>query len=288
VAIFRRMYSSDMEVTPSNETQDLGLSLKLPFKSIAPTTKSDALDDVHIRFSELVNYIGEVLLTSHLVKEVSTPLDNGAIPIHLKSNRSGDIVVPTVEIQASEWDQLSINLLHRLFLSSIVQLATLYEVFLAELIEDILLRNNEWLELDERQLTAKEIFKLGSIENIRAKLIDRKILDFAMLSYPKKVEKFQKEFHVGLHHKTFPLSLFEVHDFLEVRNVIVHSDGHASDQYLERMSSYHQLSLLRWKYDTLGINFSWLLTFGQQLIFLCNLVDEEVSKKWTTTRNSAT
>ena len=34
--------------------------------------------------------------------------------------------------------------------------------------------------------------------------------------------------------------LFEVHDFLEVRNVIVHNDSHPSEQYFERMRVYNQ------------------------------------------------
>ena len=277
-----------MEITSLHKTQDLGLSLTLPFRSKAPSPKSDALSDVHIRFSELVNYVGEVLLTSHLVKELSQPPDREAISITLKSKRNESIVAPTIELQSGEWEKLSRNLSQRLLFSSVVHLATSYEIFQAELIEDVLWRNDEWLGLEERQLTTKEIFKLGSLEEIRLKLIERKVLDFAMLSYPKKVEKFQREFHVGLHHQTLPLSLFEVHDFLEVRNVIVHSDGYASEQYLERMSIYNQPTLLKGKYDTLEINFSWLLTFGQQLISLCERIDEEVGKKWRTTRNSAT
>lgn len=276
-----------MESTPLQNTQALGIVLNLPFQSIPPAPYTDALDDVHIRFSELVNYVGQVLLTSHLIKELSPPLDKGVISLNLKAYATHVMATPAIAIQSSNWESLSWMLPERLFYSAIVQLATLYEVFLAELIADILWRNDEWLEADERQLTAKEIFKIGSIEDIRAKLIDRKILDFAMLSYPKKVERFQKEFHVGLHHKTFPLSLFEVHDFLEVRNVIVHNDGHASDQYHDRMSGYNQPPLLQGKYESPEINFSWLLTFGQKLICLCNQVDKEVRNKWKTTRNNA-
>jgi hypothetical protein len=277
-----------MESPLLQEHPDLGRVLNLPFQSISPSPSTDALKDVHIRFSELVNYIGLVLLNTHLIKQLSPPLDNGMISPNIKAYAVHVVATPDIAVQSGKWDSLSWALPERLFYSAIVQLATLYEVYLGELMADILWRNDEWLEGDERQLTAKEIFKIGSIEDIRAKLIDKRILDFAMLPYPKKVERFQKDFHVGLHHKTFPLSLFQVHDFLEVRNVIVHSDGHASDQYLNRMSGYNQPPLLQMRYETLEINFSWLLTFGQKLIWLCNHVDEAVQKKWKTTRNYAT
>jgi hypothetical protein len=277
-----------MESPPLQEHHDIGRVLSLPFQSKPPAPSTDALKDVHIRFSELVNYVGQALLDTHLIKQLSPSLDKGIISPNIKAYGVHVVATPDIAIQSGKWESLSMMLPERLFYSAIVQLATLYEVYLGELIADILWRNDEWLEGDERQLTTKEIFKIGNIEDIRAKLIDRKILDFAMLPYPKKVERFQKEFRVGIHHKTFPLSLFQVHDFLEVRNVIVHSDGHASDQYLDRMSGYEQPPLLQGRYETLEINFSWLLTFGQKLIWLCNHVDEAVQKKWETTGHYAT
>lgn len=275
---------SDEQVKVENETQDIGQILHLPYKRKTLSPQSDSLQDVQIRFRELVNFIGEVLLASQMVKELEKSLTSETIKIRLETERNKSNVFPDIKIQPDESRNLTRNIAKRLFYSSIVHLATIYEVFLSELIEEILLFNDEWLESDERQLTAKEIFSIGDIDEIRRKLMSEKVLDYAMLSYPKKVKKFEKDFHVGLHQKTFPLSLFEVHDFLEVRNVIVHNDGYASEHYIERMSVYNQKTLLEGAHYSLDVNFTWLLTFGQKLIALCVLVDDCIDKKWETTR----
>jgi len=268
-----------------SKSEDIGQLLQLPYKSKVAKPKSDALDDVHIRFTRLVNYIGEVLLTSHLANKYDGSKIKKTFSINSK-NRDKSTSSLKIIVHSDEWKNFSVNLQEKLFYSSIVQLSTIYEVFLSELMTEILRHNDEWLEKDERQITVKELFKCRNLTDARFKLIDRKILDFAMLSYPKKVERFEKEFHVGLHHKSFPLTLFQVHDFLEVRNIIVHNDGYSSEQYVERMGVYNQPPLLE-KKQKLTVHFSWFLDFGQKLIFLCNLVDEQIDNKWTTSRNSS-
>jgi hypothetical protein len=257
--------------------------LELPFWKTIPKPKSDALDDVQIRFNHLINFAGGVLATLSSL-DTNQERENEVIQVNLKPKNEKAVISPKIKVKSEEWEKLFSYIPTQLFYSSIVQLATLYEVFLSELIKEILKFNDSWLEIEEKQITTKKIFSLGSLEKIKWKLIEKKILDFTMLSYPKKVEKFEKEFHVGLHHKSFPLTLFEVHDFLEVRNIIVHNDGHASTHYFDRLKSYNQDPLLKDKYSP-EVNFSWLFTFGENLISLCCLVDKKISEKWTTTRN---
>lgn len=272
--------------TIQNKSQDIGQLLYLPYKNDISKPKSDALDDVHLRFNELVNFIGEVLLSSQMTRGLENFVTFQDVQVQLDMKHQESAKFPIIKIKDDESKKLTKNIARKLFYSSIVQLATIYEVFLSELIREILVHNDEWLESHERPFTAKEIFQIGTIDEIRRKLMSEKILDYAMLSYPKKVKKFEKDFHVGLHQKNFPLSLFEVHDFLEVRNVIVHNDGHASEHYVERMSFYNQKTLIKGRYSTLEIDFSWLLTFGQTLLSQCVMVDESIDKKWKTSRNT--
>jgi hypothetical protein len=275
---------------PTKKPRDIGSTLSLPFKSEPKEARSDALEDFHIRFTHWVNYIGEAILMSYIVKNNLPLVDNLKVQLHAGVNPVPSFQTPIIRIenQSQELKRLHTNILQQLFFSSIVQFSTAYEVFLTELIQEILRDNDEWIENEEKPLTAKEVLELRTADRIREKLIDRKTLDFAMLSYPQKVESFERHFHVGLHSKKSPLTLFEVHDFLEVRNVIVHSDGYASSQYLQRMKSYNQQTLLKRKYDTLKIDFSWLLSFAQRVTSLCDFIDGEVGKKWKTSRNIAT
>lgn len=261
-------------------------NIELPYWVTIPKPKSDALDDAQIRFNHLMNFVGGVLSSVNFSNENAKIPYPEKIKVNLKTKENESVSSPDIKIQPDEREKLFKFVPAQLFNLSVVQLATLYEVFLSELIEDILWNNDKWLEIEEKQLTTKEIFDLGNLENIRMKLMERKVLDFAMLSYPKKVERFEKEFHVGLHQKKFPLSLFEVHDFLEVRNVIVHSDGHASQHYVERMKNYNQPTLIQRRFSTPKVDFSWLISFGKDLISLCSLVDEKISQKWKTTRNT--
>ena len=272
---------------------DISSEINLPFR-IHPKNKStDAMGDFCIRFSEWTNYICEVLLFSHLGSNVPVSdfsvLPKIKISDFFKQDKNKLISVPKINVTGSNIDTISKNLAKNLFHHSISQLVTNFEIFLNEISEDILWRNKQLLAVDEKQLTTKEIFELKDLETIQSILIDRKIMNSAMSSYPKRVEEFQKLFHIGIHAKKSPMLLAEIHDMIEVRNVIQHNDGHTSLHYLDRMSVYSDseyTKLLKSEHSTLNINYTWLLDFGQRMVLLAEYIDTEVNSKWNTTANS--
>ncbi|EOX4464586.1 hypothetical protein ACJ5M5_004511 [Vibrio alginolyticus] len=266
--------------------------ITLPFKIEPLGEKSDALDDFCIRTTEWVNYISEVLLFCHIGSKM--PISDYSVkpqlfaPRNRQRNNSNELPTPKITIKDKNFDSISRNLSRNLFNHSVSQLATNFEIFLNEITEDILWRNVELLANDQKQLSNKEIFDLGDLEDIKDNLIQRKILEHAMSAYPKRVDSFQKLFHIGIHSKKSPVELPIVHDLVEVRNVIQHSDGHCSEQYLQRLSVYKDTSyeqLLKRRYTQPKIDFQWLLQLGIDMVGLAEFIDAEADQKWTTTRN---
>lgn len=207
----------------------------------------------------------------------------------LKGQAAIEIPTPKISIKDKSFDAISRNLSRNLFNHSVSQLVTNFEIFLNEITEDILWRNKELLANDQKQLSNKEIFDLGDIDAIKGALIQRKVFEHAMSAYPKRVDSFQKLFHIGIHSKKAPISLPEVHDLVEIRNVIQHSAGHCSQQYLNRMSVYDETDyqrLLKSEYTQPKIDFCWLLELGINMVRLAEFVDSEAEQKWSTTRNS--
>ena len=175
----------------------------------------------------------------------------------------------------------------RLFGAAWVQLATIYEVYLAELIGEALRDNLELISIEEKQLTTAEIFALGDFGKIRERLIDRWVFKFGMGSYPVKVDRLQSKFHIGIHSDRAPIEIFDVHDFVEVRNVLSHSDGHASSEYHERMSGYGRQTLLRGRYASPTVDFRWLMGFSERLAELCDFIELEMSDRWDISSRAA-
>jgi len=273
------------------ELSDLKLpdEIELPFFIQSNYDKSDALADFYIHFSHWINFTCEVLLFNHIGENFL--VEDLSVKPKLKYGISGNknVISPKIILQKARSKTVTYSLAENLFNHSISHLVTNYEMFLNQLTEDILWRNIELLLIDERQLTTKQIFDLGNIEKIQEFLVDKKVFEHAMLAYPKRVEVFQSLFHVGIHSKKSPIILAKVHDFIEVRNVILHTGGHASSQYISRVSGYIQKGykpILEDELDTPKVDFVWLIEFAMDLIKLAEFIDEQVAQKWKTTRNT--
>lgn len=282
------MESEAVEVTLDTVTTD---DITLPFRIRPREEYSDALDDFFIRTSEWVNYISEVLLFSHVGSKM--PISDFSVKPQIKGPRrrrttSKDLATPKITIKDKNFDAISRNLSRNLFHHSISQLVTNFEIFLNEITEDILWRNVQLLSTEQKQLTNKDIFQLGDIDAIKTSLIQNKVMDHAMSAYPKRIDSFQKLFHIGVHSKKSPIELPVVQDLMEVRNVIQHNDGHCSPQYLTRMGGYDESEytrLLKTEHSQVKIDFVWLLDIGFKLAELAEYIDSEASIKWNTTRN---
>jgi hypothetical protein len=263
--------------------------IHLPFRVTPKGKHSDSRDDFHIRFSEWVNHICEILSFSYLGNAMTIP-GLSLVPKIKKDNfdpKNPDYVpVPQIILKDKNMDGISNNISRSLFYNSISQLVAMYEFFLTELAEEILWRHRELLGTDEKQLTSREIFELGDIKKIHFALIQRKVFSLGMSGYPKRVKTFQSLFHIGLHSTDSPLRIEELHDLIEIRNLIQHSDGFASDEYFQRMSIYNGYkTLLTKQYGVLKTDFLWLLTFGGELVAQVEYIDNAIAEKWKTSRN---
>lgn len=274
------------------DTVDLD-EITLPFKIKPRGEHSDALEDYFIRTTEWVNYICEVLLFSHVGSKM--PLSDFSVqpqikaPKYRRSTKSTYLPTPKINIKDKNFDAISRNLSRNLFHHSISQLVTNFEIFLNEITEDILWRNIKLLATEQKQLTNKEIFQLGNLDEIKSSLIQSKVMEHAMSAYPKRVDSVQKLFHIGIHSKKSPLGLPELHDLMEVRNTIQHNDGYCSAQYIARMSVYDNTEyqkLLEHEHAQIKIDFKWLLGIGVRMVELAEFIDFEAESKWKTTRNS--
>ena len=248
---------------------------------------SDSLCDFQIGFTNLINYIGEVLFLLSNIHNIEISSGYHSVDVFYEVlNKKKRILCPKLNIDTEKNDEMFSDTTNYLFKHSITQLASEYEIFLTSLLKEILRRNETLLDINEKQLSTKKIFELGSIKKIRSFLIQKKSIEFAMLSYPKKVDYFQSQFHIGIHSKKSPFTLSEVHDFIEVRNIIIHNDGHANEQYFERLKDYNQETLVKRTHFSLKPDFVWFISFAKQLLALGYFIENDISKKWKTTRNS--
>ena len=168
----------------------------------------------------------------------------------------------------------------------IVQLASHFETYLAELANEIYYANEELLSINECQLTTREIFELGSIKRIRHHLKRKAVLKLiGNRTYPSIVKAFQDTLHIGIHSGQSPATQAEIHHFIEVRNIVVHNDGQASQPYFARMSNYDPAPprMLQNVGDSLLVDFTWLFEVAEKLLGLADFVDAEVLKRWITT-----
>jgi len=243
----------------------------LPFSERGLDLRSEALEDFYIRCSEWVNYVGSViLLLGHCTELSGEP--------RLR------VPAPLIRGHHEELEETIQRLPKSLSTTAWTQLSTTFDVYLSELASEALRLNPELLSIDEKQLTTSEILELGSFDEIKERLIQRWTFRFGMESYPVKAERMQSKFRIGIHSNRSPMELFDVHDFVEVRNVLVHTGGHAtSSQYHDRMRHYGRNTLIRSAYGTVATDFKWLMNFAECLAELCCFIDKEMRAKWTLT-----
>ncbi|MBD8840071.1 hypothetical protein IFU39_19870 [Paenibacillus sp. CFBP 13594] len=130
--------------------------------------------------------------------------------------------------------KLNKNQVNILYQSSLISLATFFELLVASIIKKRLFDYPSALNIDERSLTLEEIRKLGSFENAEIYLIEneveqimrKNILDW--IEYMKKNYKSKFLFLTDIEAK-----LFEV---FQRRNLFVHNEGIVNNIYLSRVN----------------------------------------------------
>jgi hypothetical protein len=261
--------------------------LELPAKYETNGPCSDALDDLYIRVTDLINFVGEVIVSRELSKDQIE--DNLEIEPKLSLIQTGtdNIEFPSIKIKAEKWTRLARRLPEQLFYSSVTQMATIYETYLSEIFHEILWNHPELIIVGEKQLTTEEIFEHQTLDSIKFTLTDRKVDNLLFGSYPKVAKGVSSLFKVQLHGSKSPMSLFEIHDFIETRNVIVHGDGAAGELYYDRMRIYGKDTFIKERKSKSGyvkINFKWFFRNAEKFLEQCSFIDEQLTEKWETSK----
>lgn len=247
---------------------------------------TDSGDDFHIELDRLGTFVAEMLVAAHLFEERAPRIPALRPELHdwfqeLHMNKPGPLPAPEIEMNHSSLRDAGRTLPRSLFYSGVTQLVSAYEVYLGSLAREIYRYNNELLAIEEKQLTSAQILALDSTERIVNALVDRAVRKLTALSYPALVDRFNREFRVGIHHGSSPATLFTVHHLIEQRNVIVHNGGHVSDLYLERMSAYEGETILT-GHGSVPVSFSAFFDYLFAFSVLGDYIDRKVKGTWAT------
>lgn len=258
------------------------MNIKIPYEPNRQKISSDALSDFYAVLEQIINFYQESLMLYSVSRDSIMPKE---IPAR-SGEAYGYLKYSIPKIQITERDEFHSEIYPvRLFQNTIVNIASCYEIYLRELAKEIYRYNQELLKIDEKQLTTKEILSYESLAELCDELIEKSVTNLIMLTYPDIVKKFESKFHIGIHSKKSPMTIFEVHHFLEVRNIIVHNEGHASKLFFQRLNSYDEKSPLEIKgeLNSPKTDFEYIASFKDKLILLAEHIDNEARSKWKTT-----
>jgi hypothetical protein len=258
------------------------MEIKLPVKTKVEIERSDAFQDLNIRLDQLLNFIGEVLVLRRLA---GNKIDEDITFIPEIRDRIIDKKVesPSIELISSKWNSLRKDLWEQLFYSSITRLLTAYEVFWSELLKEVLFRNFELLMTKDKQFSNEEIFAKENIEELKAELVDKKIKAILINSYPMLSKKITELLKIEFHGSKSPMSLMEMHDLFEVRNMIVHGDGYGEGEYEKRMGGYiHYEDCYLYGEYGVKLNYKWLFVQIEAVRNQCLHINQLVNKNWKT------
>lgn len=209
------------------------------------------------------------------------------IPEKQIKSRLGNIQLPNLKLQGRNTRQLELYPT-LLFKNSIINISSSFEQYIKEIVSEIYTWNEGLLNINEKQLTTSEILEFDSIDSIKQELAERAVTALIMSNYPNIVAKFERKFHVGIHDKSAPIELFEMHHFIEIRNIIVHNDGYCSSLFLKRLENYNLESPLgvTESHSSVKIDFDYIDTIKDKIISLICHIDKQVRLKWKTSHTA--
>jgi hypothetical protein len=258
------------------------MKIELPYKLQKSQKTTDSLSDFYAVLSQVINFYQESLMMYSATRDSIIPK---LIP-ERKGQAYGykSYTIPSMLIlERSDFHSELYPI--RLFNNTIVNTASAFEIYLRDLATEIYRYNSELLKIDEKQLSSKEILEFNNLDDIKEELIERAVTNLIMNNYPELVKKFESRFHIGIHSAKSPISQYEIHHFLEVRNIIVHNEGHASKLFFTRLNKYALSSPLGidMEFSTPNLNFEYLNEFKDKLIELAEFIDIQAKERWETT-----
>lgn len=254
--------------------------MKVPYDIECPKWATDALKDFYIRFERIINFYQESLMMYRLVEGSEAPNN---ISSKKETLITKQFELPPMEIVNRNKGVLKFYPI-QLFYNSIINIVSGYEQYLKEIATELFIWNEELLETNEKQLTTSEILDYHDMDDLKEDLTERAVTKLMMSSYPNLVSKFERYFHTGIHDKSSPISLFEMHHLIEVRNIIVHNDGHHTSLFEDRLKQYESKSPLGLDgaYSSPKINFDYINTFKDKVLLLTQHIDKQIISKWAT------
>lgn len=115
--------------------------------------------------------------------------------------------------------------------NAVVAMVSLYDAYLAELIECAYMIKPELLYACEKEFTFSEIIQYESIDKLKKHIIEKDVEAIIRESHIKQFDILSKKFKVELT-KDLP-SLDDFIEITERRNLFVHTNGKVSSQYLK-------------------------------------------------------
>jgi hypothetical protein len=262
-------------------------TVRIPYLTSRPAEKyTDSCSDLHIGLDRTATFIGEMLVGAHLFEQQGLSVAPFTPELHYwfgerHLNYPGPIPTPEISIEHQSLNDTTRELPRALYYTAITQLVSEFEIYLGSLAREVYLYNPSLLAVEEKQLSSAELIELGTYDRIVQELTDRAVNKLVMLSYPNLVQRFNREFHVGIHHSDSPASLFDIHHMIEQRNIIVHNNGYSSPLYLERMAGYNNPDVLK-PHRSVRPDFLRFYAMLDATAALCDYVDARVREKWNT------
>ena len=125
----------------------------------------------------------------------------------------------------------SINAFSLIPKNTVVAMVSLYDAYLADLIECAYTLKPQLLNASEREFSFSDIIAFETIESLKKHVIEKDVESIIRESHIKQFELLSKKFDV-----TLTTDLPSYNDFIEIterRNLFVHTNGKVSSQYLK-------------------------------------------------------
>lgn len=158
--------------------------------------------------------------------------------VKVEKDESSNEIVYTVNMESGkEFERVQNELLCALNAFSliprntVVAMVSLYDAFLADLLECAYKVKPELLNACEKEFSYSEIVQFESIDNLKKHIIEKEVESIIRESHIKQFEILSKKFNVEL-----AKDLDSYNDFIEIterRNLFVHKNGKVSSQYLK-------------------------------------------------------
>jgi len=118
----------------------------------------------------------------------------------------------------------------------IVSLVSRYDEFLGEFLNIVLNIHPEWLKISEKTLTYKELIEMKSIETAISGIINKEIDNLLRGSHEEQIAFIDGKLKTGI--KEHFNKLAEFLEITECRNLLAHTGGKVSQQYMDRCFNF--------------------------------------------------